>query len=119
MRFSAIGPGVLEPAHGRLRAQVRRALGQPADGHLEGRVGAQGIAVVGILVAGRDQQGAEADHLGEPVLDPLGRPWILKTARQARGDPKATLDLGQHQHASIGGQPAGVEAEVHRLAGDR
>ena len=110
---------VLEPAHGRLGAQVGAALRQPADGHLEGRIGAQGIAVVGIRVAGRDQQGAEADHLGEPVLDPRGRPRVLQAARQALGNSKATLDLGQHQHPAVGGQPAGVEADVHRLAGDR
>ncbi len=91
-------PGqVLEPAHGRLGAQLGAALGQPADRHLEGRIGAQGVAVVGILVAGRDQQGAEADHLGEPVLDPLGRPRVLEAARQALGDAEATLDLGQDQ----------------------
>jgi hypothetical protein len=109
---------VLEPAHGRLGAQVGAALGQPADRHLEGRVGTQGIAVVGILVAGRDQQGAEADHLGEPVLDPLGRPRVLEAARQALGDPKAPLDFGQDQNTAVRGQPSGVEGDVHRLAGD-
>jgi hypothetical protein len=59
---------VLEPAHGRLGAQVSRALGQPADRHLEGRVGTQGIAVVGILVADRDQQG----HRASPVAGGAG-----------------------------------------------
>jgi hypothetical protein len=50
------GPGqVLEPAHRRLGAQVRAGLGQPADRHLERRVGTQGIAIVGVRVAGRDQ----------------------------------------------------------------
>jgi hypothetical protein len=76
-------------------------LGQPADRHLEGRVGTQGIAVVGILVAGRDQQGAEADHLGEPVLDPLGRPRILEAAGQALGNAEAPLDLRQEQNPAV------------------
>jgi hypothetical protein len=92
---------VLEPAHGRLRAQVGVAFGQPADRHLEGRVGAQGIAVVGIRVAGRDQQGAEADHLGESVPDPLGRPRILEAARQALGNAEAALDFGQNQNTAV------------------
>ncbi len=109
---------VLEPAHGRLRAQVGAALGQPADRHLEGRIGAQGVAVVGIRVAGRDQQRAEADHLGEPVMDPHGLTRVLEAARQAIGDPEPTLDLGQHQHPGVRGQPAAVEGEVHGLAAD-
>ena len=89
-----------------------------ADGHLEGRIGAQRVAVVGIRVAGRDQQRAEADHLGEPMLDPLGRPRVLEAARQALGDPEAPLDLGQDQNAAVRGQPSGVEGDLHRLAGD-
>ena len=109
---------VLEPAHGRLGAQIGAALGQPADRHLERRIGAQRVAVVGILVAGRDQQRPEADHLGEPVLDPLRRPRVLDAARQTLGDPEPTLDLGQHQHAAVRGQPAAVERDLHRLAGD-
>ena len=109
---------VLEPAHGRLRAQVSRALGQPTDRHLEHRVDAQRVAVVGVGVAGCDQERAEADHLGEPVLDPIRRPRVLEAACQAFGDPEATLDLGQHQHPAIRAQPPGVEGDLHRLAGD-
>ena len=100
-------------------AQLGAALGQPADRHLEGRVGAQRVAVVAILVAGGDQERAEADHLGERVPDPLRRPRILDAARQTLGNVEASLDLGEHQNPAVGGQPAGVEAELHRLAGDR
>ena len=109
---------VLEPAHGGLGAQVGVALGQPADRHLEARVGPQGIAVVAIRVAGRDQQGAAADHLGKPVLDPLGRPRILEAARQALANAEAALDFGQNQNTAVRGQPSGVEGDVHRLAGE-
>ena len=119
MRLSATGSGqVLEPAHGRLRAQIGAALGQPADRHLEGRIGAQRVAVVGVLVAGGDQQRPEADHLGEPVLDPIGRPRVLDAARQALGNAEATLDLGEHQHPAVRGQAPGVERDLHRLAGN-
>jgi hypothetical protein len=113
-------PGqVLEPAHGGLGAQVRAVLGQPSDRHLERWIGTQGVAVVGILVAGRDQQSPEADHLGERVLAALGRARILEAAGQALGDPEVTLDLGEHQHPAVRGQPPGVERDLHRLAGDR
>ena len=109
---------VLEPAHGRLGAELGAALGQPADRHLEGRIGAQCIAIVGILIAGRDQQGTEAAHLGEPVLDPLGRPRIFDASRQPLGDAELALDLGQHQHPAVGGQAPGVARDLHRLAAD-
>jgi hypothetical protein len=89
--------------------QSRRALRQPADGHLEGRIGAQRIAVVGVRVAGRDQERAEADHLGEPVLDRLRRARVLDAARQALGDPESPLDLGQDQHPAVRGQASAVE----------
>ena len=90
IRLSAVARGqVLQPAHGRLRAQVRPALGQPADRHLEGRVGAQRVAVVGVRVAGRDQQHPEADHLGQRVAHPLRRPRVREAARQALGDARA------------------------------
>ena len=87
---------VLEPAHGRLGAQVRPALGRPAERHLERRVGAQGVAVVGVGVAGRDQQHPEADHLGQAVVHPPRCPRVLDAAGQALGDPEPALDLGQH-----------------------
>ena len=110
---------VLEPAHGRLRAQGPPALGQAADRHLERRVGAQRVAVVRVRVAGRDQQHPEADHLGQGVVDPLRRPRVREAARQALGDPEPALDVRQHQHARVRGQPAAVEGDPHRLAGDR
>jgi hypothetical protein len=109
---------VLEPAHGWLGAQLGVALGQPADRHLEGRIGAQRVAVVGVRVAGCDQERPEADHLGEPVLDPLGRARILDAVGQALGEPEAALDLRQKQNTPVRGQPAGVERDLHRLAGD-
>jgi hypothetical protein len=110
---------VLQPAHGRLRAQVLAALGQPADRHLERRVDPQAVAVVGIRIAGRDQQGAEADHLGQGVPDPLRCPRVGEAARQPFGKPEPTFDLGQEQHPGIRGQPAAIEGEMDRLAADR
>jgi hypothetical protein len=110
---------VLEPAHGRLGAEIGAALGQPTGCHLEDRVDAQRVAVVGILVAGRDQERPEADHLGEPVLDPVRRPRVLDTPRQALSDPEATLDLRQHQHPTVRGQSSGVERDLHRFTDDR
>ena len=33
--------------------------------------------------------------------------------------PEPALDLGQHQHPAVRGQPSGVKRDLHRLAGDR
>jgi hypothetical protein len=103
---------------GRLRAQLGAGLGQAADRHLEGRIVAQGVAVVGVLVAGGDHQGTKADHLGEPVAHPLGCPRILDAARQPIGEAEPALDLGEHQDAGVRRQPPAVEGDAHRLAGD-
>jgi hypothetical protein len=70
-------------------------LGQAADRHLEGGIVAQRIAVVGVFIAGGDQQRAEADHLGKAVPHPLGRSRIGDAAGQPVGDPELALDLGQ------------------------
>ena len=109
---------IFEPAHGGLRAQFGAALGQPASRHLKRRIGTQGVAVVGILVAGRDQKSPEADHLGEPMLDPLGRPRVLDAVRQPLGDPEAAFDLCHEQNTAVRSQAPGVERDLHRLAGD-
>ena len=58
---------VLQSAHGGLGTEVEAALRRLACGQLEQRVRAQGVAVVGILVAAGDRQHAEAQHGRERV----------------------------------------------------
>ena len=113
-----LGRQVLQPAHRRLRAQLGAGLGQAADRHLEGRIVTQGVAVVGVRVAGGDHQGAKADHFGQPVAHPFGRTRILDAARQPIGEGELALDLREHQDAGVRRHPPAVERDVHRLAGD-
>ena len=108
------GRQVLEPGHGRLRAQFGSGLRQAADGHLEGGVAPQGVAVVGVLVAGGDHQRAEADHLGEAMADPLGCARVLDAACQPVGD--AELALTARRARVRTGQRIGVSQNV--LAAD-
>ena len=56
-----------------------------------------GLAVVGIRVAGGDQQCPVADHLDKAVPHPLGRPRIGDAASQPLGYLELALDLRQHQ----------------------
>jgi hypothetical protein len=110
---------VFEPADGRLRAQIRSGLRQATDRHLEGRVLAQRVAVIGIGIACRDRQRAETDHLGDLVDDLVRRAGIFDASRQSLGDLEPALDLGQQHNAAIRGQPAAIETGDNRLAADR
>jgi len=109
---------VLEAAHRGLRAEFGPRIGQTAHRHLECRIVTQRIAVVGIRIAGGDQQRAIADHLDKAVPHPLGRSRIGNAAGQSLGDLELALDLGQKHHAGIRGQPTTIEGNVNRLAGD-
>jgi|GEM_PF-1775303 len=83
---------------------------------ISSRIVAQGVAVIRIRVAGGDQQGAEADHLGRTMPHPLGGSRIGDAASQPLGDLELALDLGQAHHAAIRGQPPAIAGKVNRLA---
>jgi len=53
--------------------------------------------IVGVLVAGGAHQQAEAQYLGEAVLDAFGRAVIIDAGGEAPGDAEAVLDLTQRQ----------------------
>lgn len=110
---------VLQPADGRLRAQRTAAFGQPTDRHLEGRVDAQGLAVIGIRIAASDHQHPKTDHLGQRVLDTPAITRVRQAPGQALGNAKPAFDPGQQQDSRIRGQPTAVESSLNRLAADR
>ena len=78
MRLSAVAVGRFSSRH-IVGCEHRSGplSGAAADRHLEGRVGAQRVAVVGVRVAGRDQQHAEADHLRPRAAHPPRRSRLL------------------------------------------
>ncbi len=110
---------VFQSADARLRAQVITALGQAADRHLEGRVGAQRVAVVAVGIARRDQQRPITDHLGNLVHYPFRIARVFDAGGQAFGDLEPLFDRCQQQYPGVGGQPAAVKSGMHRLARDR
>ena len=76
MRESAVLPGRFSSRHivGYEQSSAAALGASRPDRHLEGRIGAQGIAVVGVLVAGRDHQHAERRIISaRPWLDAVGR----------------------------------------------
>jgi hypothetical protein len=101
-----------------LRAQILAALRQAADRHLEGRVGFERVTVIAVGIARRDQQRPVADHLGNPVPHPFRVARVFDAGGQAVGELEALLDRRQQQDTGIRGQPAAVESDMHRLAGD-
>nr|WP_246130444.1 hypothetical protein [Nitrospirillum amazonense] len=110
---------VLQARHRRLRAQVASGFRRAAAGHLERRVSAQPVAVFGIRITRGDRQGAEPDHLSQPMNHPLRRARILDAARQPVGDLQSTFHLRQKQDASVRRQPPTVEATDDGLAANR
>ncbi len=100
---------VLQPRHGRLRAEIAAAVGQPPAGELEGRIATQVVEIVGVLVAHRDGEDPGADHVGQCVRDPRRIAAVGHQAGQARGDAEPPLGHGQQHHAAVRGQPTAVE----------
>jgi hypothetical protein len=110
---------VLQPRHRRLRAQRLARLRPAAHRQLEDRIATQGIAVIGILVAGGDGKHAEAQHLRERVADALGVAPVGNAGRQPFGEPKPAIDRAQQQHAAVRRLQAAFEGNLHVLAGHR
>lgn len=81
---------VLEARDGRLRTQ-RGSLRQTAESELEGRVVAQAVGVVGVLVAGGDHQHPEAQDVGHAVDDTLWCARVIATLNPAIRTIEPTL----------------------------
>ena len=113
-----LGRCVLQPRHRRLRAQGGARLRRAPDRHLEHRIGAQRVAVVRVLVAGRDGEHAKAQHVGDRVRDAVGIATVGNARRQPLGDAEPALDLAQQQHAAVRRLQATRECNLHELAFD-
>ncbi len=112
-------PGqVLQARDSRLRAE-RVATRQTVQSQLEGRVMAQAVGVVAVLVAGRDHQHAATQDLGNTVPDPFRQTRISNAGGKAFGHAEPLLDLTQGQHAGVGGELPAVEAGDDGFAGGR
>ena len=62
----------------------------------------QAFGIVAVLVAGGDHEQAEAQHVGEAVLDPVRRAPIVDALGEPPRHAEARLDLTQRQQAAIG-----------------
>ena len=107
---------VLQPAHGRLRAQRAAALRRPADGQLEQGIGAQGVAVVGILIPAGDREHAETQHRRQRVDHRRRVAPVPDVARQRLGQAEPALSLAQQDQAAVRRDQAAHEIGGHLFA---
>ena len=113
-----IAPGgcVLQARQAGLAHQVIAALGQPPAGQLEGRIEAQEIQVVAVLVAAGNGEEPRADHLVIAVTHPRRVAPIGQARGQGSGDRQALLDLAQEQDTAVGGHLPAIETGQQVLA---
>ncbi len=109
---------VLPAAHRRLAGEAQLRLGRPADRHLEGRVMAQRIQIVGVLVSRADRQHARPQNIGQRMRRPRRIAPIRDQPRQSVRDPQAALRLSQKHHAAIRGDATAIEGGADFLAGE-
>ena len=109
---------VLQPRQGWLAHQVIAAFRQPPAGQLKGRVDAQGIKIVAILIAAGDGEHPRPDHVGVAVSRTPRIAFVLNARCQQLGQAEAALDLAQQQNAAIRRQPPAVKPGAQFLARD-
>jgi hypothetical protein len=78
--------GILEAGQGRLAGQVI-VFGRAVGHELEDRIGAEGVVVVLVLVAGQDAVDVGANLLQEGVLGEVGVPGVIEGRAKARVSP--------------------------------
>ena len=110
---------VLEPGQRRLAHQIETGLGRAAARDLEGRIGAQRIEVVAVLIAGRDRHHARRRHVGVGVDDARGIALVGQRRGDDVGEAQPQRDLAQDDHAAVRGHQASIEGGCERLARDR
>ena len=109
------GDGVLEAGQGGLAGQVVVLRGAVGD-QLEDGVGAEGVVVVLVLVAGEDAIDPGPDHLQEAVLGQVGIAAVVQAVGQGPGEPDVLVELADREQPGIAGELAGRRFDDERRA---
>jgi hypothetical protein len=92
---------------------------QLAQRQAEPRIIAQGIQIIGILVAAGDREDPRAQDILKPMNHPRRIAMISNASGKSPADPHHPLGLSQHQHPAIRGQSATIESGCDLLAANR
>ena len=110
---------VLQARYRRLACNAVAALRLAVAGEHQGRIEAQGIEIVGILVARGDRHHARGHHGAVAVGDEQLIARVGHRIGHHSGHTGAQRALAQHDQAAVGGEIAGVLRGCERLAPER
>ena len=94
------GDGVLEAGQGGLAGQVVLLRGAVSD-QFEDGVGAEGVVVVLVRVAGEDAVDTGPDHFQEGVLGEVGVAGVVQCFGEGLGEPDALVELPDGEQPSV------------------
>src|SRR5262249_37694014 len=109
------GDGVLEAGQSGLAGQVAVRGGAVGD-ELEGGVGAEGIVVVLVLVAGQNAVDAGADHFQQGMLDERGGAGVIEGIGEGLRESDALIELADREQPGIAGELTGRRLDDERGA---
>ena len=113
------GRGVLPPAHRRLTGETWSRPRQLAQRQAEAGIIAQGVEVIGILVAAGDRKDPRAQDVIKRMDHPGGIAPISDAGSKPFANPYLSLGLRQQQHPAVRSQPAAVKRDGHLFATHR
>src|SRR5262249_2563861 len=109
------GDGVLEAGQRRLAGQVVLVGGAVGD-ELEDGVGAEGVVIVLVLVAGEDAVDAGADHLPVGVLGEVGVAGVVQGVGEGAGETDTFVELADGEQPGVAGELARRRLDDERRA---
>ena len=90
-------------------AQIGSTVGEPSAGELEGRVAAQPVEIVGVLIAAGDRENPGAQNIGQPMGDAAGIAFVRDHGRQPLGKAEPPLRLRQQHDPAIRAEASAVK----------
>jgi hypothetical protein len=110
---------VLQARDRRLAWQAVATLRLAIAGDHQGRIEAQGVKIVAILIAGRDRHHARGHHGAVAVRDEERVALVGQRVGNHRGHLGAQRALAQQDEAAVGGEIARIPRGCERLAPER
>jgi len=111
------GDGVLQPGERRLAGQGL-VFGKLVAGQLHGRIGAQRVGVVGVLVAAGDLEDSLAEHLPDGMAGIAGMTAVADDLGDPANKAKVAFDFPEEKNAGVGGDLTAVKIGLDLFSPD-